>query len=85
MENNILDANYSMLFGHLWLQDDEVTHNWDNNLITIGQQKIHTIIISKNLDSNTKWLKILLYYDLLMVLLMKMRMYSKNRTILVHN
>jgi hypothetical protein len=54
MENNILDANYSMLFGHLWLQDDEVTHNWDNNLITIGQQKIHTIIISKNLDSNTK-------------------------------
>jgi hypothetical protein len=54
MENNILDANYSMLFGHLWLQDAEVTHNWNNNLIAIGQQKIHMIIIIKHVDSNTK-------------------------------
>jgi len=39
-------------------------HDWGNNLISIeGNGTIHTITITKHLDSNTKCLEILLCYD----------------------
>jgi hypothetical protein len=35
-----------------------------NNLITIdGNDIMHTIVMNTNLDSNTKWLKVLFGYD----------------------
>jgi hypothetical protein len=39
-------------------------HDWGNNLISIeGNGTIHTIIVTKHLDSNTKCLEVLLCYD----------------------
>jgi hypothetical protein len=64
MKNNVLDTNYSMLLGHEWLRDAKVTHDWGNNLISIEDNgTIHTIAITKHLDSNIKRPKVLLCYD----------------------
>jgi len=64
MKKNVLDANYSMLLSHPWLQNAKVTPDWANNLIGIeGNGVVHTIAITKHLDSNTKCLEVLLYYD----------------------
>jgi hypothetical protein len=55
MKNDVLDANYSMLLGHPWLQNAKVMHDWGNNLINIeGNCIICTIIVTKHLDNNTK-------------------------------
>lgn len=40
MKINVLDANYSMLIGSPWLFDAKVTHDWDNNMITIESKGI---------------------------------------------
>jgi len=64
MHNNILDSSYSMLFKRPWLHYAKVTHDWDNNLITIeGNNTVRTIIVIKHLDGNTKWPKVLFCYD----------------------
>jgi len=61
MKSILLDANYSMLLGRPWLQDVKVMHDWGNNLISIkGNGIVHTIVITKHLDSNTKCLELLL-------------------------
>ncbi len=35
LQNNVIDSSYSMLLGKLWLRDAKVTHDWNNNVITI--------------------------------------------------
>jgi len=35
LQNNVIDSSYSMLLGRLWLRDAKVTHDWNNNVITI--------------------------------------------------
>jgi hypothetical protein len=40
MKNNVLNANYSMLLGHPWLQKAKVTHDWGNNFINIEGNNI---------------------------------------------
>ncbi len=35
LHNTIIDINYSMLLGRLWLRDDKITHDWGNNMIKI--------------------------------------------------
>jgi hypothetical protein len=35
LQNNVIDSSYSMLLGRLWLRDAKVTHDWNNNAITI--------------------------------------------------
>ncbi len=53
-----------MLLGCPWLQNTKVTHDWGNNFITIkGNGTVHTIAVIKHLESNTKCLEVLLYYD----------------------
>ncbi len=64
MKNNVLKASNSMLLGCPLLWDVKVTHDWGNNLINIESNgTIHTITITKHLDSNTKCLKVLLCYN----------------------
>jgi len=44
--------------------DTKVTHEWGNNFITIeGNGTIRTIVVTKHLESNTKCLEVLLYYN----------------------
>jgi hypothetical protein len=55
MKNDVLDASYSMLLGHPWLQNAKVMHDWGNNFINIeGNCTICTIVVTKHLDNNTK-------------------------------
>lgn len=61
MWKNVLDGNYSMLFGQPWFRDAKVIHNWGKNMITIEANG--TIIVTKHLDVNTKQPKVILYYD----------------------
>jgi hypothetical protein len=66
MKNNVLDSNYSMLLGRPWLRSACVTHDWVNNFITIEiNGMMQTIVVTKHLDSNTKRLEVLLYYDIM--------------------
>ncbi len=53
MCNCVLDSNYSMLLENPWLHNAKVTHDQDNNLITIeGNGMVQTIAITKHLDGN---------------------------------
>ncbi len=35
LHNNVVDSNYSMLLGKLWLKDAKVAHDWGSNIVTI--------------------------------------------------
>jgi hypothetical protein len=61
MWNNVLDGNYSMLFGQPWFRNAKVIHNWGENMITIEGNG--TILVTKHLDANTKQPEVLFYYD----------------------
>ncbi len=55
IQNNVLDSNYFMLLGHLWLRDVKVSHDWGNNAIIIqGINTITTIHVTKKLGTPTK-------------------------------
>jgi len=48
LQNNVIDVNYSMLLGLLWLKDAKVTHDWGNNTVTIqGNGTIRTIVVGR--------------------------------------
>ncbi len=64
MKNNVLDASYSMVLGCPWLRDAKVTHDWENNLISIeGNGTICPITKTKHLDNNTKHLEVFFCYN----------------------
>ncbi len=66
MKNNVLDSSCSMLRGQPWLHNPHVTHDWGNNLITIESNgMVQTIVVTKHSDSNTKYLEVLLCYDMM--------------------
>jgi len=66
LKNNVVDFNYYMLMGKLWLRDVKVTHDWGNNVITIqGNGIIRTISLNKKLGVETRRLQVLVCYDLL--------------------
>jgi hypothetical protein len=53
-----------MLLGYPWLYNTKVTHDWGNNMITIkGNGIMHTIVVTKHFDGNTKRPLIFLYYN----------------------
>jgi hypothetical protein len=59
-----MDANNSILLGRPLLWDAKVSHDYDNNLVTIqGNGIIKLITITKHLSIDTKWPKVLLCYD----------------------
>ncbi len=54
-QNNVVDSNYSMLFGRPWLKDVKVAHDWGSNIVTIqGNGTIRTITITKHLGSEVR-------------------------------
>ncbi len=64
MQNNVLGGSYSMLLGWPWLRNAKVICDRGTNLITIeGNGAIRMILVTKRLDVNTKWPKVLLCYD----------------------
>jgi len=64
LQNNVVDFNYSMLMGRLWLRDAKVTHDWGNNVITVqGNGTVRTILINKKLGVETKRPQVLVCYD----------------------
>jgi hypothetical protein len=64
LQNNVVDSNYSMLMGRLWLRDAKVTHDWGNNVITVqGNGTVRTILINKKLGVETKRPQVLVCYD----------------------
>jgi vacuolar-type H+-ATPase subunit F/Vma7 len=53
--NMIVDSNFFMSLGILWLKDAKVTHDWNNNISTIQKNEtIRIIIITKHLRDNIK-------------------------------
>ncbi len=53
-----------MLLGRPWLKDAKVSHNYGTNTITIqGISIVRTILVTKKLNIQTKWLEVLVYYD----------------------
>ncbi len=53
-----------MLFGCPWLANAKVTHDWQQILIQIQNNKTTwTIVVAKHLDKNTKRPKMLFGYD----------------------
>jgi hypothetical protein len=64
IQSSVLDSNYFMLLGRLWLRDAKVSHDWGNNIIIIqGTGTIKTIPITKKLGAPTKHSKVLVCYD----------------------
>ncbi len=64
LQNNVIDANYSMLLGRPWLRDAKVTHGWGNNIVTIqGNGTVKTILVTKHLKAEVKRPEVLLCYD----------------------
>ncbi len=50
LQNNVIDAGYSMLLGRPWLRDAKVTHDWGNNIVTIqGNGTVKTIVMTKHM------------------------------------
>jgi hypothetical protein len=44
---NVLDSNYSMLLGCLWLKDAKISHFWGTNIVTIqGTSIVRTILVT---------------------------------------
>jgi hypothetical protein len=41
IQSSVLNSNYSMLLGRMWLKDAKVFHNWGNNIITL--QRAHIV------------------------------------------
>jgi len=59
-----LDFSYLMLFGHPWLRDAKVIHDWGTNIITIqGIGIVKTIPITKKLSIQTKRPEVLVCCD----------------------
>ncbi len=53
-----------MLLNRPWLMDAKVTHDWENNMITIqGNGIIKTIVQTKYLGGNVKRAEVLLCFD----------------------
>jgi hypothetical protein len=47
INSNVLDSSYSMLFGHPWLKDAKVSHDWGTSTTTIqGTNIIKTILVT---------------------------------------
>ncbi len=66
MKNNVLDSSSSMLLSWPWLCNTCVIHDWGNNLITIeGNGMVWIIVVTKDLDNNTRCPKVLLCYNLM--------------------
>ncbi len=62
----MVDSNYSMLLGRLWLINAKVTHDWGNNVITIeGNGTVKTILVNRKLGVETKRPQIFVCYDLM--------------------
>lgn len=52
----------SMLLGQPWLCNAHVTHDWENNIITIeGNGMVRTIVVTKCLDGDIKHHEVLCY------------------------
>jgi len=61
---SVLDSNYSMLLGCLWLKDVKIFHDWGNIIITNqGINAVKTILVTKKLKAPTKQPKVLVSYD----------------------
>jgi len=55
INSNILDFNYSMLFGCPWLRNAKVSHNWGTNIVTIqGIGTTRTMFFTNKLGIQTK-------------------------------
>jgi len=53
--NMIVDSNFFMSLGILWLKDAKVAHDWNNNIFVIQRNEIiKIIIITKQLNDNIK-------------------------------
>jgi hypothetical protein len=53
-----------MLLGRPWLRDARIAHDWGNNTMIIqGNGMIRAIMMTKNLGTKVKQLKLLLCYD----------------------
>ncbi len=64
IQSNVLNSNYSMLSGRLWLRDVKVSHDQGNNIIIIqGADIVITIPVTKKLGAPTKCPKVLVCYD----------------------
>jgi hypothetical protein len=75
INSNVLDSNYSMLFGRPWLRDAKVSHDWGINIITIrGIDTIKTIPVTKKLGIQTKRPEVLVCYSSILEYLMMKRM-----------
>jgi hypothetical protein len=61
LQNNLIDANYSMLLRRPWLRDAKIAHDWGNNTMTIqGNGMVRTIVVTKRLGAKVKRLEVLL-------------------------
>jgi hypothetical protein len=55
VNSNILDFNYSMLFGCPWLRNAKISHNWGTNIVTIqGIGTTRTMFFTNKLGIQTK-------------------------------
>ncbi len=51
----MVDSNYFMLLGRLWLIDVKATHDWGKNVITVqGNGTIKIISVNRKLGAKTK-------------------------------
>ncbi len=61
LQNNVINTSYSMLLGKPWLRDAKVTHDCENNTMTIqGNGMFITIVVTKHLGAKVKRLEVLL-------------------------
>jgi len=53
-----------MLLSRPWLRDAKVSHDWDNNIVTIqGNGILKTIVVTKCFSNQTKRPKVPLCYE----------------------
>jgi len=65
LKNSVVDYNYFVLLGRLWLRDVKVIYDWANNVIIVqGNGTIKTILVNRKLRAKTRRPQILVYYDL---------------------
>jgi hypothetical protein len=55
LQNNVINANYSMMLGGPWLRDARIAHDWGNNTMIIqGNGMVRTIVLTKHLGAKVK-------------------------------